>query len=473
MLDFCIITTTSYIESARELIKSIKRFHKDSVIHLLIPDAAGERISSSTHSENLRVYSLSEVIGQGVFLRFAFQYTPFELCCALKPHLIERALENSSSDFLVYLDSDMEVFGELDYLFDNSADIFLTPHPISTQITRNHHYDYRNIRMAGIFNAGFVGLKRLGPESGLFLDWWSKRLEFDCINGPTNSEQEGLFVDQKWLDLVPSIFSNTRIVQSKAVNTGHWTISQGEITFDEDRMLVEGEPLRLFHYSGYYKESGAISPDKVLCRYATRDLHMTHLSVDVYERYMRFIENYLNRLNEVRDDLDDGLTKIQTIDLLKYNDGAEIDPSDRRLFLSLWKVFEDKITVNPFGIPNYFRAMQEYKEKDRFEEFATIENQYFILQLLQESSRKVIIWGLNNRGRRCTEVLEACGVTVQAYIDRSASKLKVLEQKPVYEPEDLRTLSNEASNTIILVNATDPTEQISALTSHGFYFDVV
>lgn len=449
--------------SARELIKSIKRFHKDSVIHLLIPDAAGERVSSSTYSENLRVYSLSEVIGQDILLRFAFQYTPFELCCALKPHLIARALENSRSDFLVYLDGDMEVFASLDSLFDQSADIFLTPHPISSDVTKNQNYDYRSIRLAGIFNAGFVGVKRLGPVSELFLGWWSKRLEFDCINGPTNNEQEGLFVDQKWLDLVPSIFPNTRIVQSKAVNAGHWTISQGEITFDEDHMLVDGEPLRLFHYSGYYKESCTIRPDDVLCKYATREFHETHLALDVCERYFGFIENYLNRLNEVSSDLDGGLTKIKTIDLLNYNDGTEIDPSDRHLLLSLRKVFEDKITVDPFGIPNYFRAMQEYKEKDGFEDFATIENQYFILQLLQESRRQVIIWGLNDRGRRWTEVLESCGVTVLAYIDRRAARLMAEELRPVFDTLDACSKQICFDDAILLINTSEPNEQLTIL----------
>lgn len=472
MLDFCVISTSDYTSSTNHLLRSLERFHHNATIHALIPDSEFREAKDRVSSPTLRYYSLADVLAECSLSSFAFQYTPFELCCALKPYLMIKALKNTNADFLVYLDGDMEVFAPLDSLFDHSADIFVTPHPISSDVTKNRNYDYRSIRLAGIFNAGFVGVKRLGPGSKMFLDWWSERLAFNCINGPTNSEQDDLFVDQKWLDLVPSIFPNTRIVQSKAVNAGHWTISQGEITFDEDHMLVDGEPLRLFHYSGYYKESGAIRPDDVLCKYATREFHETHLAIDVCERYFGFIENYLNRLNEVSYDLDDGLTKIKTIDLLKYNDGTEIDPSDRRLFLSLRKVFEDKITVDPFGIPNYFRAMWEYKGKNGFEEFATIENQYFILQLLQASRCQVIIWGLNDRGRRWTEVLEACGLTVLAYIDRNASKLKDQEQKPVYDPEDIRTLSNEASNTIILVNTADPTQQISALTRLGLSFVV-
>ncbi len=49
----------------------------------------------------------------------------------------------------------------------------------------------------GVFNLGFIGLSK-AAETERFLDWWERR----CLNLGYNERWSGLFVDQKWINLV-------------------------------------------------------------------------------------------------------------------------------------------------------------------------------------------------------------------------------------------------------------------------------
>ena len=61
----------------------------------------------------------------------------------------------------------------------------------------------------------------------------------------------GLFVDQRWLDLVPGMFDGVRILRDPSFNAAYWNIPTRTLTRDPDgRIQVDGDPLRFFHFSG-------------------------------------------------------------------------------------------------------------------------------------------------------------------------------------------------------------------------------
>ena len=98
--------------------------------------------------------------------------------------------------------------------------------------------------LAGAYNLGFIALGAWTPTS--CLDWWSERLEHDCLIDPERAR----FVDQRWIDLVPGLFEPTSCATTRVQRrlleppapTGTW---------DGERYLVDGQPLRFFHYSGF------------------------------------------------------------------------------------------------------------------------------------------------------------------------------------------------------------------------------
>jgi hypothetical protein len=62
----------------------------------------------------------------------------------------------------------------------------------------------------------------------------------------------GLHTDQRWLDLAPAMFPDVSIQRGAGYNVAYWNIAHRTLSRGADgNMLVNGEPLRFFHFSGY------------------------------------------------------------------------------------------------------------------------------------------------------------------------------------------------------------------------------
>ena len=183
---------------------------------------------------------------------FAFQYTPFELSCAIKPHIMRRLLDMGYQE-VVYLDGDMAVYGPLVEVFESLAhhSIVLTPHLLAALPDDGKRPHERAFLVSGTFNAGFLAL-RADDVSRRFLSWWQSMVARLCFVDLAGS----LFVDQKWLDLVPGLFEGVHVLRHPGYNAGHWSLSQFRVEPLADSsqtrsgVAVGGRPLVLFHFSG-------------------------------------------------------------------------------------------------------------------------------------------------------------------------------------------------------------------------------
>ena len=70
-----------------------------------------------------------------------------------------------------------------------------------------------------------------------FLRWWEERLRRDCRISP----EEGLFVDQRWVDFVPSYFEHT-VVTDEGYNVAYWNLFEREFKRAADGYEVNGRP---------------------------------------------------------------------------------------------------------------------------------------------------------------------------------------------------------------------------------------
>lgn len=184
--------------------------------------------------------------------RYSFQYTPFELSCALKPHAAARLLD-LGHDAVTYLDGDTTPYGELSPLWAALEDdaVVLTPHlrhPLPDDGKAPHESVFT---LSGTFNAGVFAVR--GCARGRdFLHWWTSMVRRHCIVDIA----AGLFVDQRWLCLAPGLFDGVRILRHGGINAGHWSLasSRWEQRPVDDAstsgLAVDGDPLLLFHYSG-------------------------------------------------------------------------------------------------------------------------------------------------------------------------------------------------------------------------------
>jgi len=176
--------------------------------------------------------------------RWRLTYQTVEFCTAVKPF----AFKFLCNDYLevAYFDPDIVVYDDLSRLWNKlvGKNILLTPHITSSTNWGNTPAD-EHFLSCGAYNLGFIAVS-LSIESKLFLDWWSKKVERMCVI----EKGKGLFVDQKWMDLVPGMFSDVLIVREPSWNVAYWNIATRSIREAEGRYFVGDTPLFFFHFSG-------------------------------------------------------------------------------------------------------------------------------------------------------------------------------------------------------------------------------
>ena len=179
-------------------------------------------------------------------LNFIFQYTAFELCCALKPYIIMDQLVRFEADSVVFLDADMVLYSPLIPALEESwrfGSILLTPHLLSSF----GNADFALLSISGAYNAGFIAVRN-NAESKEMLEWWQSRCRHDChmdVGGGVNA-------DQRWLDLAVGIFPCIGIIRNPGINVGHWNIHERSFSQIEGQIMVNHQvPLCLFHFSGF------------------------------------------------------------------------------------------------------------------------------------------------------------------------------------------------------------------------------
>ena len=242
------IVANNYLPYARALMKSVKAFTPNvrRVVFLCDRIQQGDNLSDGPHDDNDFEIVNVEELGIDSLPSMAFNYSIVELCTAVKPFCFQHLL-NQQAQQVVYLDPDINTYASLDLVFDllDNCNILLTPHLISP-VSDSKRPNEIDILRAGAYNLGFIGVSK-NEESSRFLSWWSERLKTQCIASP----DKGLFVDQKWIDLVPGLFEGVNISRHPGLNIAYWNLAQRLIVRNHDDTLsVENEPVIFIHYSG-------------------------------------------------------------------------------------------------------------------------------------------------------------------------------------------------------------------------------
>lgn len=63
-----------------------------------------------------------------------------------------------------------------------------------------------------------------------------------------------MFVDQRWIDFAPALF-DAAIVDDSGMNVAYWNLPLLRLARDGERITVNGQPLRFFHFSGFSPEA--------------------------------------------------------------------------------------------------------------------------------------------------------------------------------------------------------------------------
>jgi hypothetical protein len=178
---------------------------------------------------------------------FQQRYTIAEICCALKPFAMDHLLSNGV-ERTHYLDSDIGVFGSLEALDISlqTCSIQLTPHYFEDPPLDGRLPDQLTLIRAGVFNAGYLGV-RSTSVGHCFLHWWAEKVRKFGYVAP----YLGMHGDQRWLDLVPAKFAEVKILREKGTNVGYWNLHERQLEFDGRSYVVDDRTLVFFHFSGF------------------------------------------------------------------------------------------------------------------------------------------------------------------------------------------------------------------------------
>ena len=252
------IVAKNYLAHARVLSRSLRAHNADARMVVLVIDEVDGYIDP--RKEPFELVKVDELSIKDL-PALCFKYSVLELATAVKPFLLEHIFHRFAAKKVIYLDPDIEVFNTLSPLEEllERHSILLIPHITAPLDEDDCTPSEVTFLQSGAYNLGFIGLADTTTTRSM-LSWWRVRCEKYCVIQP----REGLFVDQKWIDLVPGMFGDVSIVRDPGYNVAYWNLHARQIALGSEPK-VNGQPLRFFHFSGY-------DPDKpeVVSKHQTR-----------------------------------------------------------------------------------------------------------------------------------------------------------------------------------------------------------
>jgi hypothetical protein len=238
----CTIVTRNFLSYARIVGRSYLQHHPGSRFYVLVVDGLPDGVEAGGGIEVVT----PEALDLPYLHELCFKYNVVELSTAVKPSFLAHLLGREES--IVYLDPDILVmrrFAELWRELDR-APIVLTPHllkPIPMDGLRPNEQD---MLISGAYNLGFLAIRRSQDVDEL-LAWWATRLRDGCRIDVPN----GLFTDQKWIDLVPCYFASTAVLRDPTYNVAFWNLHERRLERRGSAFFAEGRPIAFFHFSGF------------------------------------------------------------------------------------------------------------------------------------------------------------------------------------------------------------------------------
>jgi hypothetical protein len=237
----------AYLDRARVLGETLRRFHPDWKLWLCLPDKEPNGFVFDPVQETFNNVVRLTDLGIPDLTRWTFDHGLVELCTAVKGQMLCKLLDDGAEK-VVYLDPDIALFDDLTPIVSllDQANIILTPHQVEPDEAVSAILDNEIGSLKyGIYNLGFLAVAGTN-EGRRFAGWWRDRLLRFCFDDVVN----GLFTDQRWCDHVPVFFDGVHVLRNSGYNVASWNLSRRPITIEEDGTIrAAGQRLRFFHFT--------------------------------------------------------------------------------------------------------------------------------------------------------------------------------------------------------------------------------
>ena len=320
----CTIIARNYLSYATVLAESYRRHEPEARFYLLVVDG----LPPDAHlPPDVQLVDRKELALPG-FFEMCFKYDVTELCTAVKPAFLSLLLNRYGEPSVAYFDPDILVLRPLEELKAavSGADIVLIPHLLDPIPRDGRKPSEQDILIAGAYNLGFLALKA-SPEANRLLEWWGDRLEDGCRVDPAH----GLFVDQRWMDLAPSLFPSAAVLRDPGYDVAYWNLHSRMVERGEAGFEVAGRPLSFFHFSGFDPRK----PQQL-------SKHQTRIGVSRGSALAELLELYA----ELHQRHGHATCSSWTYGYSRFSNGAPVNLVFRRLYLGL-----DDAARQRFGNP--------------------------------------------------------------------------------------------------------------------------
>ncbi len=320
------------------MLQSVKEHNHDIDLYYLLSDEIDNKELIET--DGIFELFLAKDIGIPNYEKISFAYDIVEFNTAVKPFYIKYLFDIGYKK-VIYLDPDILVCNSLDIALEalENHSIVVTPHMLAPDSDVDKFSPYLLWEQAslqtGIFNLGFIGVSNT-DDGREFIRWWSNRCSYYCFD----SRQGGLFVDQKWANLIVCFFDSFYVLKHKGYNMAIWNLN--------DRVLVNetvnGDvPLVFYHFSAI-----DIDDDSIISKWGKRMKLKNRPDLkNLFDRYRTEVLN--NGYEKFRN---------QPYTYGYYKDGRKISLFDRRLYLA---VADDYL--NPFELSgwHFYKMLKKHR----------------------------------------------------------------------------------------------------------------
>jgi len=230
----------------------------------------------------------------------------------------------------------------------------LTPHFVSfpeTEISRKLEDE---IKFTGLYNLGFIGLKR-HEKVFRILDWWANNLSDKGFSNPDKAQ----YTDQKWMDFMTIYFDTVELCINRNIglNVAPWNFFERKVSKTGSTFYVENRnqatdktPIIFVHFSG-------INYEKLMNEQIAKEKTITH--VIEYDDVDILMQEYAACLQYQKQTID--YYWGMTYSYGKFSNGIAIDTFQRRIYDSYCNEFPDK-QDNPFDENSHFFKLLKRKK---------------------------------------------------------------------------------------------------------------
>lgn len=263
MQTFCTIITADYFPRALALYTSIIKYNSEIELQILIADgkplpAIGDKFPK------IKLRTVEELIDFPLVNELYKKYAHINIDnfrWSMKSVFASWLLENGY-DKILYLDCDMFFVNDYNFLFKelDTHSFLLTPLWKATNPLVDES-NFLSTFTSGIFVANFFGANKNGLPA---LHWWANACHFKMLP----AMELGVHDDQRYLDIVPVIFENIKIIRHRGCNIGAFNYVESVRSMVDGQIMINGQyPVIFIHFDDMMVSGILKGHDRLLLPY--------------------------------------------------------------------------------------------------------------------------------------------------------------------------------------------------------------